>query len=227
MVTSRRVVDRVRCDSPIVLPRWQRIGVVADTHVPHRLPALPAQVLDLLRDCDVILHAGDLESPEILAQLGRIAPTYAVRGNLHWQYSTGTHDQDLPLSLCFRAGPHCIWMTHGHLRFRFSLVDKVQGWQARRQAGGINRLLIARLAVYRPRDANIVIFGHSHRSCAVWHGGVLFFNPGSVCALSERAPEESARVGVLCLHEDGHIEPTWRLLSAQVDANHDPALSRA
>lgn len=212
-----------------MLPKWHCIGVIADTHVPHRLPKLPERVFELLQDCDVILHAGDLETPDILAQLSCLAPTYAVRGNLHWQFSTGTHDQDLPLSLCFRAGPHFIWMTHGHLRFRFSLVDKVQGWQARRTPDGINRLLIARLAAYRPREANIVIFGHSHRSCAVWREGVLFFNPGAVCALNQRKPEESARVGVLRLYDDGHIEPSWRLLALPEAENvsHDPALPRA
>lgn len=88
---------------------------------------MPQRVYDLLRGCDAILHAGDLESPDILPALQHIAPTYAVRGNLHWQFSTGTHDQNLPLALTFRIGAHQLWMTHGHMRFAYSVVDKVLG----------------------------------------------------------------------------------------------------
>ncbi len=196
----------------IALPRWSRLGVLSDSHVPHRLPALPKRVMDLFADCDAILHAGDLETPDILAELSRVAPAYAVRGNLHWQFSTGTHDQDLPLSLLFQAGPHTIWLTHGHLRFRYSVVDKLSNAYVRETPLQLNERLIARLAQWRPAQANIVIFGHSHFSCAVWREGVLYFNPGAVAGLRNKAHCQSPRVGVLHLGADRQVAWEWREL---------------
>jgi putative phosphoesterase len=183
------------------------IGVISDTHVPHRIPELPAAAFEALRGCDLILHAGDMEDPAVLRQLARIAPTYGVRGNLHWTFSTGTHDQDLPLTLTVRLARHVIWMTHGHFRFAYSVVDKITGYTSRRKLDGVNDQLIARLRRLRPRDASIVIYGHSHRSTAREHDGALFFNPGSVAAQPKHSGE-GARIGRLTLSPGG-VRHTW------------------
>lgn len=53
-----------------------RIGIISDTH-----GLLRPEVVEKLEDCEVILHGGDINSAAILDGLGRIAPTYAVRGN--------------------------------------------------------------------------------------------------------------------------------------------------
>lgn len=53
-----------------------KIGVISDTH-----GLLRPEVAKVLRGCEVILHGGDINSPEILQALRKIAPTYAVRGN--------------------------------------------------------------------------------------------------------------------------------------------------
>lgn len=53
-----------------------RIGVISDTHGLVRPEALEA-----LHRCELIVHAGDVGSPEVLAALGEIAPVIAVRGN--------------------------------------------------------------------------------------------------------------------------------------------------
>jgi hypothetical protein len=53
------------------------IGVISDTHGLLRLEAREA-----LRGCELILHAGDLGSPEVLRDLKLIAPVVAVRGNV-------------------------------------------------------------------------------------------------------------------------------------------------
>jgi uncharacterized protein len=54
-----------------------KIGVISDTHGLLRPEALVA-----LRDCDRIIHAGDIGDPEILTALGSIAPLTAIRGNV-------------------------------------------------------------------------------------------------------------------------------------------------
>ena len=53
------------------------IGVISDTHGLLRPEAVAA-----LRGSDAILHAGDIGAPEILQQLEKIAPVYAIRGNI-------------------------------------------------------------------------------------------------------------------------------------------------
>lgn len=200
---------------PIELTGCQRIGVLADTHIPHRLSEMPPQVYALLRGSDAILHAGDLETPDILPALQAIAPTYAVRGNLHWQFSTGLHDQDLPLCVTLRAGRHVIWMTHGHISFAYSVLDKLTGIGGRHKLSHINQKLIARLARLKPPEATIVVFGHSHLSCAVPLNGALYFNPGAVCPSAEADTREPPRIGRLTLHDDGRVDCEWHLLGSE------------
>jgi uncharacterized protein len=53
-----------------------KIGVISDTHGLLRPEALVA-----LRDCDRIIHAGDIGDPQILTALASIAPLTAIRGN--------------------------------------------------------------------------------------------------------------------------------------------------
>ena len=53
------------------------IGVISDTH-----GLLREQVKSRLRGCELILHAGDVDSPSVLTRLREIAPVVAVRGNV-------------------------------------------------------------------------------------------------------------------------------------------------
>ena len=52
------------------------IGVISDTH-----GLLRPEAVEALRGVDLILHAGDVGSPEVLDTLKGIAPVVAVRGN--------------------------------------------------------------------------------------------------------------------------------------------------
>jgi putative phosphoesterase len=53
-----------------------RLGVISDTHGLVRREALRA-----LAASDLIVHAGDVGAPDVLAALRQIAPVVAVRGN--------------------------------------------------------------------------------------------------------------------------------------------------
>lgn len=53
-----------------------RIGLISDTH-----GLLRPQALHALRGADHILHAGDIDAPEVLEALRALAPVTAVRGN--------------------------------------------------------------------------------------------------------------------------------------------------
>ena len=53
-----------------------KIGIISDTH-----GLLRKEVLEQLKTCDVILHAGDMDTPEVLDELRMLGRIYAVRGN--------------------------------------------------------------------------------------------------------------------------------------------------
>lgn len=55
------------------------LGVISDTHGLLRPEAVKA-----LQGVDHIIHAGDIGNPEILSELGKIAPVTSVRGNMDW-----------------------------------------------------------------------------------------------------------------------------------------------
>lgn len=58
-----------------------RIGIISDTHGLMRPEALAA-----LQGSEMIVHAGDVGSSRILADLRNIAPVVAVRGNIDREY---------------------------------------------------------------------------------------------------------------------------------------------
>jgi uncharacterized protein len=64
-----------------VFPKATQIGLISDTHGLLRPEAMQA-----LRGSELILHAGDVGSPEILATLRTIAPVLAVRGNVDTEF---------------------------------------------------------------------------------------------------------------------------------------------
>ena len=62
-----------------------RVGVISDTHGTLRPEAVAA-----LRDCALILHAGDIGRPQVLEQLHEVTPRLvAVRGNVDGDWAAG------------------------------------------------------------------------------------------------------------------------------------------
>ncbi len=78
------------------------LGLLSDTH-----NLLRPEVLAALEGVDAILHAGDINSQQILDQLQTIAPVYAVRGNADKEWA-----EHLPSFLDFELGGLHIYMTH-------------------------------------------------------------------------------------------------------------------
>lgn len=80
-----------------------RIGVISDTHGLTRREAL-----DALSGSQLIIHAGDIGSPDILEQLKTIAPIVAVRGNV----DHGGWVEELPYTEEVIAGAHRLHVLH-------------------------------------------------------------------------------------------------------------------
>ena len=59
-----------------------RLAVIADTHLTPMSPRdLPAEVWVEIERADLVLHAGDVNTPELLERIGRATPVVAVLGN--------------------------------------------------------------------------------------------------------------------------------------------------
>ena len=58
-----------------------RLAVIADTHLPRGSRRLPDECVRRLRSADLILHAGDFCTVEVLRELEHYAPVLGVFGN--------------------------------------------------------------------------------------------------------------------------------------------------
>ncbi len=149
-----------------------RVGVVSDTHCPEFMPRLPEGVFTALQGVDLILHGGDITGASTLDTLRTIAPVEAVRGD---------HDHslvDLPASRELVIEDRRIVLVHGH-RARWIEEPETLLWTLSlgyyRPHRGLARALRRRFS-----DADVIVFGHTHRSHIEVIDGTLLFNPGGV-----------------------------------------------
>lgn len=75
-----------------------KIVILSDTH-----GLLRPRVVEYLKTADVILHAGDINKPDIVEQLRQYAPLYVVRGNNDKEWA--------------KALPHDLTVTLDGVRF--------------------------------------------------------------------------------------------------------------
>src|SRR3974390_1451147 len=148
-----------------------RIGVVADTHCPEFMPRLPDRVLEILNGVDLILHAGDVNGPETIAALERVAPVEAVRGD---------HDTalDLPEVRVIAVDGRRIALVHGN-RSHWVEEPATFLWTITLGHYKPHRGLTGALRRRFP-DVDVIVYGHTHRPWAAGSRSPLVFNPGGV-----------------------------------------------
>ena len=171
------------------------IGVLADTHIPQRLEAIPQAVFDIFQSVDLILHAGDMVNPRILEGLAQIAPVKAVRGNIHLVDRT-IDDTQLPIVERFDLLGHKVILVHGHGSFLRGSLERVRYWISQDRDEVNRRIVLFHLRAYP--GANLIVFAHSHRSYNRKMGDALLFNPGAVCYTEGETPS----VGLLTIERD-------------------------
>jgi hypothetical protein len=146
---------------------------------------LPSAVLTLFEGVDHILHAGDVGNHDILTVLEAVAPLTAVWGNTD---GFGIRHRLPEVARCDLAGKH-VAVVHGH------------------RYGTPSALL---LRGDHP-DADLIVYGHTHRAAAEWIGGSLILNPGSAGAPRDGNDASVAIVRI----EDGRMDVDWFSLSRQ------------
>ena len=96
-----------------------RVGVISDTHGLLRPEAVTA-----LAGVERILHAGDIGNPEVLTELGRVAPVTAVRGN----NDRGGWAADIPETEVVEIGGVSLYVLHD--LHRLDLDPRAAGFAA-------------------------------------------------------------------------------------------------
>ncbi len=81
----------------------QVIGLISDTH-----GLLRPEAISVLAGSDLIVHAGDIGKPEVLAELKKIAPLAAIKGNV----DRGDWARGVPERRSVRVGGHRLYLIH-------------------------------------------------------------------------------------------------------------------
>jgi putative phosphoesterase len=130
------------------------IAVIADTHLPRGRRRLPEACVERIRNADLLLHAGDIATPDVLGEIEAIGPpVHAVYGNV----DTPELREQLPEALTVDAEGARIAMVH----------------DAGPSKGRLQRMR------RRFPEADALVFGHSHIPLHEEAGGFQIFNPGS------------------------------------------------
>lgn len=145
---------------------------MADTHCPEFTDRLPDRVFEALAGVDLILHAGDVDSQQTLDRLGQIAPVLAVRGD---------HDRtldSLPESRELSVEGRRVCIVHGS-RSRWLEEPQTLLWTLSLGLFKPHKALPQALRRRFP-EADVIVYGHTHRASADTVDGALVFNPGGV-----------------------------------------------
>jgi putative phosphoesterase len=137
-----------------------RLLLLADTHVPKRARALPAQVWRAVDEADVVFHAGDWQVPEVLDELeSRARRLVGVWGN--------NDGAELRERL-----PEVARVEIGGVRFAMTHETGAARGRERRMAQAFD-------------DVDVLVFGHSHipwdtvAGADTANAGLRLLNPGS------------------------------------------------
>ncbi len=131
-----------------------RIVALSDTHSPRFWKVCPPAVAEHLTEADLILHAGDVCTPDVLDLLADFAPVRVVLGN--------------------NDGPDvAAWGAPETAEFDVEGLAVAMIHDSGASAGRLPRLR------RRFPGADLVVFGHSHIPLDQADGGLRIFNPGS------------------------------------------------
>jgi uncharacterized protein len=151
------------------------IAVIADTHMPRGARRLPDACAERIAAADLLLHAGDFSTLEVLRELEAIGPrVVGVHGNVD---DAGLRRM-LPAERVVEAGGARIAMIHD---------------------AGPRRGRLERMRIRFGERADVVVFGHSHLPLHERaDDGFQILNPGSP---TERRRAPGHTMGLITVRE--------------------------
>lgn len=127
-----------------------KVGILSDTHMMKKFMDM---TIPYLKDCDLIIHAGDNFSDSKYIHSMTNVGVMAVKGNCDFE--------NVEEELVFEVEGKTIFLCHGD---RYGVkygIDEIE-----KKA--------------KEYEADIVIFGHTHIPLQIEKDSILYINPGSV-----------------------------------------------
>jgi putative phosphoesterase len=147
------------------------IAVISDTHLPRGARRLPGACVERIAAADLLLHAGDFSTLEVLRELEAIGPPVA---GVHGNVDSADLCRLLPAERVVEAEGAMIAMVHD---------------------AGPGRGRLERMRRRFGDRADVLVFGHSHLPLhEEAPDGFQLFNPGSP---TERRRAPSHTMGLL------------------------------
>ena len=147
-------------------------GIISDTH-----GILDTRLVDILKECNHIIHAGDIGEMHILTKLKSLTiPVSAVYGNC----DPFTIRKNLQASLQLDILENRIEINHFPFQENDLPVNPEQRW-------------------------HIYISGHTHRPAVAWKPWKLYLNPGSA-SKPRQGPQKTAMKLTICKECKPQIE---------------------
>ena len=170
-----------------------RIAVISDTH-----NLLRPEVVEIIKTCDAVLHGGDISGPETLDKIRRAcgtAASYRIGGGGNFYAVRGNNDRDwaadIPYKLEVRLFGRRFFMTH------------------------------KKKDIPADVDADVVIYGHSHKYAQEYVDGVLYLNPGSC---GPRRFNQPITMAVLTIPEtEGERLKSYGITVEKIEIAHGPS----
>ena len=143
------------------LENIKKIVVLSDTHLPVRAARIPEQVIVQFKDADLIVHAGDFQTIEVVNSLQNYTQFIGVAGNMDSDDLADALPERVILNIKNSNREFRIGITHG---------------------SGPPQGIAERILDFFEEDEekpDCIIFGHSHKPLNERINSTLMFNPGS------------------------------------------------
>ena len=177
-----------------------KIGLISDTRV-RRGEEVPPEVIRAFEGVDLIIHAGNIYSPDVLDWLEQIAPVKATGRIFGYRDVLSMEcqgDARVALAHILELEGHTIGVMN-NLELR-SMSDEIR-------PGAIGAQILPNQSLPSMVDqvfgtsVDIVVFGRTLYAMVEEHQGILFVNPGSTSL--PRNLQKLGSVAILDLTPDG------------------------
>ena len=132
-----------------------KIAVISDTHVRKHMDKIEKLITKLLKDVDLVIHAGDYTSNKVIPYIKKYHRFVGVYGNNDKAETRSKVKEKEIITL----GKYKIGVYHGHGSKKNTLDNVYE--------------------IFKDDSLDIIIFGHSHKPFITTKNKTLVINPGS------------------------------------------------
>ena len=140
------------------LKNIKKLVILSDTHIPVRAAKIPEQIIEQFKDADLIIHAGDYQTIEVVNSLESYGKFVGVCGNMDSDDIAEKLPEKAIINIKNNDKEFKIGITHG---------------------SGPPQGLAERIFIFFKEKLDCIIFGHSHKPFNEIINNTLIFNAGS------------------------------------------------